>query len=330
MPKKFPRLFLCILALTITSLFFFMNLFINQNIIHYPINGNNKDIVFFSGHIFGTSIFGKTTKYNIFKTKFIEVGSTLLIPPQIVTSSKNQWTFLICKNGVSVYSKSKDEIYRVPVLGGNIISGSVSILNNKDKYNLLLLISNNKSKYADNLVVSSITEDSKGVYFKTLLKKTLTKLKPWKIQTCDVDGDGKYEISIGMYKTTPLSPVMAKRPFIYQWTGSDIAPKWLGSRLSKPFTDYIFGDINKDGKDEIISIETLRNKHKIISAYAWKGFGFELIGNSTEYQDVLGITRSDNAKGNIFCIIAKVKENSRTIFYTLGYKNGWLVPRGNR
>jgi hypothetical protein len=330
MHKKLPVYFLFILGLIITSLFIFFNLFITQNTIKYPGNSNNKGITFFSGHIFGENIFGRITKHNIFQIKFMDVGSTLLYPPQIITSSKNQWTFLIHKKSVSLYSKSKDEIYKFPVLDGNIISGCVSVLNIKDEYNLLLLVSNNKSKYGDDLSVSTIVEDDKGVYFKTILKKSLSKLNPWKIQTGDVDGDGKYEISIGMYKTTPLNPVMAKRPFIYQWIYNDIAPKWLGSRLSRPFQYYIFSDINNDGRDELISIEALRNNHKIISVYTWKGFGFELIGNSSEYQDVIELSKVDNEIGVKGSVMAKVKLNNRIISYTLQFRNGILVAKDNK
>jgi hypothetical protein len=330
MLKKFIVYFLFTLVFIIASLFFFADLFINQNMINYPSNSNNKNIIFFSGHVFGKNIFGKITKSNIFQTKFMDVGNALLYPPQIITSSKDQWTFLIHKDSVCLYSKSKDKIYRFPVLDGNIISGCVSVLNNKNKYNLLLLVSKNKSKYGDDLIVSTIEGDNKGIYFKTILKKLLLKLNPWKIQTGDVDGDGKYEISIGMYKTSPLNPVMAKRPFIYQWVYNDIAPKWLGSRLSRPFQDYIFSDINNDGRDELISIEVLRNNHKIISVYTWKGFGFELIGNSPEYQDVIELSKVDDEIGVKGSVMAKVKLHNRIISYTLQFRNGMLVAKDNK
>ena len=65
---------------------------------------------------------------------------------------------------------------------------------------------------------------------------------PWKIQIGDVDGDGKDEIGIGVYKKAKFHPVMAKRPFIYGWDGKKLYPKWLGSRLSRPFKDFVLAD----------------------------------------------------------------------------------------
>jgi hypothetical protein len=113
-------------------------------------------------------------------------------------------------------------------------------------------------------------------------------LNPWKVQCADVDGDGGLDISIGAYKTTPFHPVYAKRPFIYDFNGS-LEPKWLGSRLSKPFEDYVFEDIDSDGMDEIISSEILSNGKMLLNAYKWKGFGFEAMGCSGEYESISGI-----------------------------------------
>ena len=52
-------------------------------------------------------------------------------------------------------------------------------------------------------------------------------------------------------------------------------PKWRGSRLSIPFTDYVFYDIDNDKVNEIISIEILEDGTNILNTYKWKGFGFE-------------------------------------------------------
>jgi len=141
-----------------------------------------------------------------------------------------------------------------------------------------------------------------------LYKCDMTDINPWKVQTCDVDGDGKTEISVGVYKTARFHPVMAKRPFIYEWHGNAISPKWLGSRLSRPFDDYIFADVNADGMDEIVSIEHLMDGRKAVNSYAWKGFGFEGIGESTGFDDIFSIEKDAPGDGGAEAIKALVAE----------------------
>jgi hypothetical protein len=97
-------------------------------------------------------------------------------------------------------------------------------------------------------------------------------LNPWKIAIVDVDGDGKEEIAVGVYKKARYHPVMAKRLFIYGWDGRDVFAKWLGSRLSRPFTDFAFADFGSGNK--LIAIEQTRDAGNELAVYAWDDFGF--------------------------------------------------------
>jgi hypothetical protein len=98
---------------------------------------------------------------------------------------------------------------------------------------------------------------------------------PWKIMFEDVDGDAQPEVIVGTWKKTRFHPVFDNRLFVYSWENSEIFPKWLGSRLSSPFDDFDFRDVDGDGIMELIALELQRNGLKRVMSYKWTGFGFE-------------------------------------------------------
>lgn len=143
-----------------------------------------------------------------------------------------------------------------------------------------------KNRYLVGLIEDDVVIYSMEEGLLEIFRKDFTEFNPWKITMGDVDGDGIDDISIGVYKESPLHPVMAKRPFIYNYTDGDLKPLWRGSRLSKPFTDYDFMDMDGEGIDELISIETLSDDRKVINTYQWKGFGFEGYKESRAFEDL--------------------------------------------
>lgn len=108
----------------------------------------------------------------------------------------------------------------------------------------------------------------------------LSLLKPLYVQAGDINGDGKKEISVVVYKETQFHPVPAKRPFFYALTDGTLEKIWLGSRLARPFDDFVLCDMDGDGIDEIISIESTQDGKRVLAEYDWAGFGFDMEAES--------------------------------------------------
>lgn len=109
----------------------------------------------------------------------------------------------------------------------------------------------------------------------------LSDIKPLMVQAGDVNRDGKKEISVVVYKKTKFHPVDAKRPFFYALTDGTLEKVWLGSRLSRPFEDFVLYDLDEDGFEEIVAIERTGDGKPVIALYKWEGFGFDMMAESS-------------------------------------------------
>lgn len=201
----------------------------------------------------------------------------------------------------------------------NIISFCTEDVDQKGLREIILLVGENGSEYGNKLVILSLSG-------KEMIRQLPVEgLKPWKIQTADVDGDNKRELSIGVYKTARFHDVEDKRPFLYNLHPEGLSPKWLGSRLSRPFTDYVFGDVDQDGSDELVSIEFLSSGEKVIHAYRWKGFGFESAGESPPFQDISQIKTASGHNGSGPEIQARVRLEQKWKNIVLVYEDNHII-----
>ena len=211
--------------------------------------------------------------------------------PELIGKIKcntGEYTAIQYNDGIRLYN-SKGEMkahYKPEGEEAAIISCCITDITGDSHEELLIIEGSGKEFYGNKLILLSCNNGLEKLY-----EREFKALNPWKIQACDVDGDGRKEIAMGVYKKAEFHPVMAKRPFFYHWENGDIVPVWRGSRLSRPFADYIFYDLDNDGKDELLAIETASDEKELINAYRWKGFGFESIAESGNYDGIIELVR---------------------------------------
>lgn len=220
--------------------------------------------------------------------RFIKAGSGS--PPEIstLTSCHRKYAALISAQGVKIYDHGRQVSGYENENQMETLSSCAADYDGDGNDDLFLLLKRHGQEYGERLIIISYN----GRKAEKTYDESFQKVNPWKVQVCDVDGDGKPEVSLGVYTVAKYHPVYAKRPFLYEFSNHQLYPKWLGSRLSRPFDDYVFCDVNDDGKDELIASETTREGKEELNAYQWTGFGFESIGVSPAYDTISSLRAS--------------------------------------
>lgn len=213
-----------------------------------------------------------------------------------LTFSRKKYAVLLCQKGLEIYDHGKYVSGYRNDNGLTAISSFVADDNGDGNDEIFLLLGIEGKLYGERLIALNFN----GKEVKKTYDTSFQKLNPWKVQVCDVDGDEKKEVSLGVYTVAKYHSVYAKRPFLYEFHNHKLYPKWLGSRLSRPFDDYIFCDMDGDRMDELISVEIMRDGKKELNAYKWTGFGFESIGVSRVYDTIRDI-RADGTSVTAVC-----------------------------
>ena len=229
--------------------------------------------------------------------RFIDAGNGS--PPEIstLTSCHRKYAALISAQGVKIYDHGRQVSEYENDKQMETLSSCIADYDGDGNDDLFLLLKRHGQEYGERLIIVSFDgEKTEKAY-----DESFQKVNPWKVQVCDVDGDGKPEVSLGVYTVAKYHPVYAKRPFLYEFSNHQLYPKWLGSRLSRPFDDYVFCDVNDDGKDELIATETTREGKKELNAYQWTGFGFESIGVSPSYDTISSLRASHGSVTAVCC-----------------------------
>lgn len=311
---------IAILLFIIIFIFLFLGVLSFDYDTKIKIVRKNEESIYFTEKIFNHYILGSRSGGNILKTRILELSKEKAEIEGLLKTEKQNYVVFTERNLVKLYDIDDGRLktYKVGSDDDKIVSVYVSDIDRDSKDELLIISGKASSNYGESLVIFSVGKELQEIY-----RRHFKDMNPWKVETADIDGDGIKEISIGVYKRSQFHPIMAKRPFIYNWNENDISPKWRGSRLSRPFEDYIFADIDGDGLDEIVSVEVLENGKKIINSYKWKGFGFEGKAESKEYEEILAIKRVINL-GKKDDIAAEVKNKNELQWIILQYTDKGL------
>ncbi len=124
--------------------------------------------------------------------------------------------------------------------------------------------------------------------------------RPWRLVAADVTGDGREEFVVAVNKKTRFKPWPHNTLFVYGVNGQGVHPLWLGSCLSRPFTDFAFARLTPENRARLVALETTLDGGRCVGVYRWNGFGFHKereIGPwrvarflSTEVNDVILLT----------------------------------------
>ncbi len=146
------------------------------------------------------------------------------------------------------------------------------------------------SEYGDLLL---ILEDSGNNEWNRIYENDFTGLKPWKIITADIDGDGQEEILTAVRKTTIYDQNDENRLFVFNYSDNILVKKWTGSKIAGRWRSFYAGELLPIPGQELIFIEKKENGREQLSIYYWFDFGFIMLAKSDEYENITKLSISE-------------------------------------
>lgn len=110
-----------------------------------------------------------------------------------------------------------------------------------------------------------------GKAYSTLIRR---RWHPWRVAVADLDGDGRQEIIVALYKTTRYIRTPHNCLFVYRYNGREVHPLWLSSTLGRPFTDFAFGRRSGSKYDSLVTLDFSLRGRRDVTIHRWTGFGF--------------------------------------------------------
>lgn len=133
-------------------------------------------------------------------------------------------------------------------------------------YHLCLLVSSPKRKY----IMHCIVTDSGFAH--TWCNDKIP--NPWKLCAADLDGDAQDELCIAVYTKESHQTAATNKVQVYTIAQNQMFGLYQGSRKSTPFIDCTFQDRDKDGLDELFTLEPFEHGWYTLNVYQWLGTGF--------------------------------------------------------
>ena len=136
----------------------------------------------------------------------------------------------------------------------------------------------------------------------------------------DIDGDGRLDLLVLVYKTTRYDPRPGWRPFVYTLQDGQWAPKWLGSRVGRPLEEAAL--MRTPAGVRLLTIERCGSSQTVLTLYHWRGFGFwgEWTGAPTE---PLSGLQADDSNGDGVDEVSAVSSDGRR--HSFLYQDGGYV-----
>ncbi len=141
-------------------------------------------------------------------------------------------------------------------------------------------------KYGDRFLV--LGKNEKGLWERRY-ENDFTGLKPWKLRLADIDGDGELELLTAVRKTTHYDKDEKNRLFVFNYRDGKLVKKWTGSDIAGSWENFVVGDLVDTKGEEIIFITLTEEKKEKLFVYHWFDFGFLMLAQSKDYEDIIGV-----------------------------------------
>ncbi len=123
----------------------------------------------------------------------------------------------------------------------------------------------------------------------------------WGLDSGDLDGDGKEELLVGVYKRAYHDPRMAKRLRVYSYRPAhgSLAPLWRGTRMGHKLLDFTTGPVDAKGHALLAVLEDLDGGKRRITLYGWHYFGFWAERSLSANQGINRLARFIDRSGKV-------------------------------
>jgi hypothetical protein len=174
------------------------------------------------------------------------------------------------------------------------------------------------------VMITRVREDTNKAY--TCIGEPLWESPPgWRVKQAvigDLDHDHLPEVTLLVWRPFEPWPIdryipsrgrinefqtqdgMSSHIIMLGWKNGKFREVWAGSAMVRPFLAFSAGDVNGDGYDELVGIESsyttsLTAPGNILSIWEWNGFGFTRLGRVRgTFRDV-GMAQSNTSESII-------------------------------